>query len=106
MVLYSLYAIELSREVLAESRFTRQNPAQRADKPCVYVGQTARAPQERLAQHLAGHKSSRFVRRYGQRLRPKLVANHGPFTSRDEAVVAEAALAQRLRRRGLGVWYG
>jgi predicted GIY-YIG superfamily endonuclease len=106
MVLYSLYAIELSREVLAEPRFARQNPGQRADKPCVYVGQTAHAPQERLALHLAGHKSNRFVSRYGLKLRPGLVANHGPFVTRDEAVEAEAALAQRLRRRGFGVWYG
>jgi hypothetical protein len=103
---YSLYVVELSSEVRAESRFANQNPAQRDDKPCVYVGQTARGPEQRLAQHLAGHKSNRYVRRYGAKLRPKLVANHGPFATRDEAEEAEAALAQRLRRRGYGVWYG
>jgi hypothetical protein len=41
---------------------------------------------------------------YGVRLRPRLVADRGPFVTRDEALKAEAAPAQRLRRRGYGGW--
>ena len=89
---YSLYVIELSREALGESRFATRNPEPREDKPCVYVGQTGLSPEERFAQH-----------KYGLRLRPMLVANHGPCETRAEAEAAEAALAERLRRRlGLG----
>ena len=46
----SLYVIELRREVLGEVRFAARNPNHRVDKPCVYVGQTARTPEERLEQ--------------------------------------------------------
>jgi predicted GIY-YIG superfamily endonuclease len=103
---YSLYVIELSRDVRAEVGFARRNHACREDKPCVYVGQTALTPEKRFAQHRAGYKSNRYAHRYGVRLRPKLVADRGPFATRDEALEAEAALAERLRRRGYGVWSG
>ena len=103
---YSLYVIELRREVLGEARFAARNPDHRDDKPCVYVGQTARTPEERLEQHRAGHKSNRYARRYGLRLRDKLTANRGPFGTREEALAAESALADSLRRRGYAVWSG
>jgi predicted GIY-YIG superfamily endonuclease len=98
--------IELRREVLGEARFAARNPDHRADKPCVYVGQTARTPEERLKQHRAGHKSNRYAHRYGVRLREKLTANRGPFGTRAEALQAESALADNLRRRGYAVWSG
>ncbi len=101
---YSLYVIELAPEVIAEGRFAKANPEHRVDKPCVYVGQTALTPEERFAQHCAGHKSNRYAKRYGVKLRPKLAANRGPFATREEAERAEAALAERLRRRGYAVW--
>ena len=101
---YSLYVIELSRDVLDEGRFAKDNQECREDKPCVYVGQTALTPEERFAQHRAGYKSNRYAHRFGLRLRPKLVANRGPFATRDEALEAEATLAERLRRRGHAVW--
>ena len=47
--MYSVYVIELRREVLEKARFARKNPELRDDKPCVYVGQTARTPEERFA---------------------------------------------------------
>ncbi len=103
---YSLYVIELSRDALGESRFASRNPDRREDKPCVYVGQTGLCPVERFAQHKSGYKSNRFAREYGLRLRPKLVADRGPFETRVEAEDAEAALAERLRRRGYAVWCG
>ena len=101
---YSLYVIELSRVALGESRFANRNPEPREDKPCVYVGQTSLSPEERFAQHQAGYKSNRFAHKYGLRLRPKLVANRGPYETRAEAEAAEAALAERLRCRGYAVW--
>lgn len=103
---YSLYVIELRPEVLAEPRFAKRNPDRRADKPCVYVGQTSYTPEERFAQHAAGHKSNKFAHQYGVRLRSRLTANRGPFETRVEAEKAEKALAERLRARGYAVWSG
>jgi hypothetical protein len=103
-VAYSVYVIELRRAVLERGRFARKNPEPRADKPCVYVGQTALTPEERFAQHLEGRKCNQFVRDFGVRLRPRLYANVGPFETRAESERAEARLAERLRRRGYAVW--
>jgi hypothetical protein len=104
IAVYSVYVIELRREVLEKKKVAGKNEARRDDKPCVYVGQTARTPQERFAQHLAGRRSSRIVREFGVRLRPKLYANVGPFETRAEAERAEVAVTERLRRRGYSVW--
>ena len=101
---YSVYVIELRPEVLEKKAFAGKNAERREDKPCVYVGQTARTPEERFAQHLEGRKSNPFVREFGVRLRRKLYANVGPFETRPEAERAEVALAERLRRRGYAVW--
>jgi hypothetical protein len=101
---YSVYVIELRPDVMDRKAFAGKNAERRADKPCVYVGQTAHTPEERFAQHLAGVKSSRIVREHGVRLRPRLCANVGPFETRAESERAEMKLAEKLRRRGFAVW--
>ena len=101
---YSVYVIELRPEVMEKKAFAGKNAERREDKPCVYVGQTARTPEERFAQHLAGIRSSRIVREYGVRLRPRLYANVGPFETRADSERAETRLAEKLRRRGFAVW--
>ena len=101
---YSVYVIELRPEVLEKKAFAGKNAERREDKPCVYVGQTAKTPEERFAQHLHGVRSSRIVREYGVRLRPRLYANVGPFETRAESERAETKLAEKLRRRGFAVW--
>ena len=74
VVSYSAYMTDLHRESLKKRKLTAENPDRRAGKPCVYVGQTALATEERFAQHLDGRRSSRIVREFGVRLRPKLYA--------------------------------
>ena len=101
---YSVYVIELRPDVLEKKAFAGKNADRREDKPCVYVGQTARTPEERFTQHLAGVRSSRIVKAYGVRLRPRLYANVGPFETRAESERAETRLAEKLRRRGFAVW--
>ena len=101
---YSVYVIELRPEAMGKKTFAAKNADRREDKPCLYVGQTARTPEERFAQHLAGTKSSRIVKEYGVRLRPRLYANVGPFETRAESERAETKLAEKLRRRGFAVW--
>ena len=101
---YSVYVIELRPDVMEKRAFAGKNADRREDKPCLYVGQTARTPEERFAQHLAGTKASRIVKEYGVRLRPRLYANVGPFATRAESERAETMLADKLRRRGFAVW--
>jgi hypothetical protein len=101
---YNVYVIELRPEVMERKKVAGKNVERRVDKPCVYVGQTAKTPEERFAQHMNGVRSSRIVREYGVRLRPKLYKNIGPFVTRAEAEEAEKRLAERLRRRGYVVW--
>ena len=101
---YSVYVIELRRDVLEKKAFAGKNADRREDKPCLYVGQTAKTPEERFAQHLDGIKASRIVKEYGVRLRPRLYANVGPFETRAESERAETRLAEKLRRRGFAVW--
>jgi hypothetical protein len=94
---YSVYIIELDRACVGE--------------PCalapVYVGQTAKTPEERFAQHKAGGMlAAGKPHRYGVRLRYDLMKDIGPFTSRTDAEKAEAAVAEDLERRGHRVFWG
>ena len=72
---YNVYVIELNRDVLKHNKFVRANPDMRADKPCVYVGSTYLAPEVRYEQHLAGHRSNRYVRKYAIKLKRRLYRN-------------------------------
>jgi predicted GIY-YIG superfamily endonuclease len=94
---YYVYVIELDDAV---------GDRVRADKPSVYVGQSAVPPEERYAQHRRGYRSSRYVRNHGVRLRPKFYRNYNPLPDRDTAVATEAHLAKRLRKRGFTVYGG
>ena len=100
-----VYGIELRPDVMEKKAFAEKNADRREDKPCVYVGQTARTPEERFAQHLAGIRSSRIVKVYGVRLRPRpRTLMFARFESRAESERAETKLAEKLRRRGYAVW--
>lgn len=110
-VAYRVYVIELSRKVFTEHwKFRAANPQYNGVLECLYVGMTSKTPQQRLAQHKSGartskgHKlSSDIVRRYGRFLRPSLYQNIGPL-SRAEALEVEKGLALELRRKGHAVW--
>jgi len=94
---YSVYVIELSDEA-----GKRLNP----HLPCVYVGQTFRTPEERFYQHRKGKKSSRWVKRYGIRLRPDLYEHHNPIRNRNTAELVEKTLAGNLADEGYTVFGG
>ena len=100
---YSIYVIELDSAVLKHRKFTAANPDYQGDRPCVYVGMTARTPEERFAQHKHGYRSNSYVRRYGLRLRPRLYQSLNPLTYED-ACAMERERARRLRARGYAVW--
>jgi predicted GIY-YIG superfamily endonuclease len=70
-----------------------------------YVGMTGLAPEARFQNHKSGIKAARVVRKYGERLVPKLYAHLNPMSYND-AQQMEVALAASLRKRGYVVFGG
>jgi len=99
----SVYVIRLQDEVAQDTRFREANPDYRDGKPCVYVGETGLSVDERFRNHLAGHRASRWVTKFGRHLIRRRCRIE-VATNAEEAHAQEAALAARLRRRGWGVW--
>jgi hypothetical protein len=71
----------------------------------LYVGSTGLTPEERYANHKAGHRASRWVRRFGIGLLPALYHHLNPLDD-DSAELAEVELAEALRRTGWRVHQG
>lgn len=74
-------------------------------RPGYYVGMTGLEPEARFRNHKAGVKSARVVRKYGERLVPKLYAHLNPMTY-EKAKRMEGVLADSLRKRGYLVFGG
>jgi hypothetical protein len=70
-----------------------------------YVGLTGLTPEQRFANHKSGVKAARVVRKFGERLVPKLYAHLNPMPY-DKAKRMEIALADSLRKRGFVVFGG
>jgi len=81
------------------------NPNRDPRKPCVYVGMTGLAPEERFANHKAGVKDAPLVKRYGIRLLPELYAHLNPMPF-EAAAQMEHDLAEDLRLAGYTVTGG
>ena len=95
--------IELDKQVLEKKKFREANPDYVENSPCVYVGMTSKTPEERFEQHKSGYRSSRIVKQFGIRLKPRQYQSLNPM-SRDEAAEMEFEKARRLRKKGWGVW--
>ena len=100
---YHVYVIELSKDVLYESRFKRNNPDYVTGKPCVYVGMTGLDPDLRFDKHKAGIQSNRYAQQFGLRLLPDLYEAYNPMAY-GEAQSMEVELGILLREAGFGVW--
>ena len=70
-----------------------------------YVGMTGLKPEARFQNHKNGIKAARVVRRYGERLVPKLYAHLNPMPY-EKAKKMEVFLADSLRKRGYIVFGG
>jgi predicted GIY-YIG superfamily endonuclease len=90
---FSVYVIQLDD---SRRRATR--------RPAVYVGQTAKTPEERFAQHKRGERHARVVRDHGVLLCPLLFERFNPIDSRQAAEQAEVRLGEALRRLGFTVY--
>lgn len=102
---HHVYVVLLRPEVARFHKVRQENPARRPDKPCVYVGMTGLAPEERFANHLRHKKSARVVREFGLHLLPELYAHLNPMPY-EAAVVMEQELAEDLRQQGYTVTGG
>ena len=70
-----------------------------------YVGMTGLSPEQRFENHKNGVKAARVVRKYGERLVPKLYAHLNPMPYK-RAQLMEVMLADSLRKRGYLVFGG
>jgi hypothetical protein len=104
---FSVYVIRLDEAVTKDRRFRAANPIAFPSRPsrpsCVYVGATGLSPEERFANHKAGHKANYFAQAYGEGLMPELFAHLNPM-NRQRALATEIALADELRQEGFAVW--
>ena len=70
-----------------------------------YVGMTGLTPERRFANHKAGIKAAKIVRKCGVRLVPVLYEHLNPMSYK-KAAVMEVELAESLRKRGFVVFGG
>jgi hypothetical protein len=102
---HSVYVILLDPSVLRHPSIQRLNPDRNPTKPCVYVGMTGLAVEQRFENHKKGTKSAWVVKKYGLRLEPELYEflNPMPF---EAAAQMEKDLAEDLRADGYTVTGG
>ena len=74
-------------------------------KPCVYVGMTGLAPEERFENHKNGVKAARVTQRHGVQLLPELFEHLNPMPY-EAALKMEVDLAEDLRAEGYCVFGG
>ena len=74
-------------------------------RPGYYVGMTGLTPEERFRNHKTGRKAARIVKRFGERLVPRLYAHLNPMPYA-KAKTMEVWLADSLRKRGYQVFGG
>jgi hypothetical protein len=100
-----VYVVLLDPKVVESAKVLAENPARDPAKPCVYVGMSGLKPEERFANHKAGHKASTLVRRFGIRLLPELYKYLNPMPF-EAATEMEQDLADDLRAQGYTVTGG
>jgi predicted GIY-YIG superfamily endonuclease len=74
-------------------------------KAAYYVGMTGLTPEQRFENHRHGIKAARVVRKYGERLVPRLYRHLNPMPYA-KAKEMEVFLADSLRKRGFLVYGG
>ncbi len=99
----SVYVIRLDATVRKHRGFRAANPDYIEGAPCVYVGATGMTPDQRFANHKAGHKANWYAQTYGEGLIPDLFTHLNPMTYQ-RALATEITLADELRQDGWGVW--
>jgi hypothetical protein len=102
---HNVYVVLLDPAVGRIRKVLAENPKRDRKKPCVYVGMTGLAPEERFANHKAGTKAASVVKRYGLRLLPELYEHLNPMPY-DAATHMEKDVAEDLHQGGYTVTGG
>src|SRR5215210_1312735 len=76
---HHVYVVLLDAKAAKNRKVLAANPKRDTKKPCVYVGMTGLAPEERFANHKNGVKAAYMVTRHGVRLLPELFAHLNPM---------------------------
>lgn len=102
---HNVYVVLLDDAVKKHPSVLRLNRGRDPFMPCVYVGLTGLAVEERFENHKAGYKSAWTVKKYGIRLLPELYKYLNPMPYED-AVRMEKDLTADLRLQGYTVTGG
>ena len=102
---HSVYVILLDPAAATHRSVIRLNPGCDPAKPCLYVGMTGLAVEERFRNHQNGLKSAWIVKRYGIRLLPELYEYLNPMPY-EAAAQMEKDLTADLRAEGYTVTGG
>jgi hypothetical protein len=102
---HNVYVVLLDAAVAKVRKVRAENPKRDPKKPCVYVGMTGLAPEERFANHKAGLKAAWVVKLYGLRLVPESFEHLNPMPFEATARM-EVDLSEDLRRAGYTVTGG
>jgi len=99
---HCVYVVLLDRAAARNRKLLLENPNRNPSKPCVYVGMTGLAPEERFCNHKKGIKAAQIVRRFGRGLLPELYEYFNPMPF-EAAAQMERDLAEDLRKQGYTV---
>ena len=99
---HNVYVVLLDPAVGKIRKAQLLNPECDPKKPCVYVGLTGLAPDQRFLNHKEGIKSSSLVKHYGIRLLPEFYAHLNPMPY-EAAAQMEKDLTEDLRKAGYTV---
>lgn len=101
---YSVYVIELSKDVMNEPKFAKRNPHANKNSNCVYVGMTGLLPAQRFQKHKNKIKHNVYAEKYGIKLLPNLYEKYNPMLF-EEAKLKEEELAKHLISIGYAVFW-
>lgn len=101
---FSVYAIRLRKDVMKKSGFANANPDHDPSKSCLYVGSTAKTPEQRYEDHLHKPTGNRWVKEFHIGLSKRYTDQKPKYANRMEAEFAEFVHAMRLRKKGHAVW--
>ena len=99
---HHVYVVLLDKPASKDRKLLAANPARDPTKPCLYVGMTGLAPEQRFDNHKAGLKAARVVQRFGLKLLPELYECFNPMPF-EAACQMERELAEDLRSQGYTV---
>lgn len=107
---FYVYIIELDKAFANTTKAKKANPSASSDKPCIYIGSSAKKPEVRFNEHISGKRNkkgplfSKKVFKHGIRLRPRLYQRYNPMSTREESETKERELTAKFRKRGYTVW--